>query len=133
MKKQERSKIKASPVQRRSSRATWEDAAWRFVLAHPELIELLCTVRERKDLTARAEIMSRLHARVAQRQISRELSVSRQTINAVKKATKEARYRSYRERGKTERKRGPGRGMLDSGSGEIHNYRNTKYGRVRIH
>ncbi|MDO8470215.1 MAG: Trp family transcriptional regulator [bacterium] len=132
MKKQERSRTKVSPVQRHSSCAAWEDAAWRFVLAHPEIIELLCTARERKDLSARAEILNRLHARVPQRRIARELSVSRQTINAVKKAA-EAGYQSYRERGKTERKRGPGRGMLDHGSGEIRNYVKTKYGRVRTY
>lgn len=40
-----------------------------------------------------------------QRQLSRELSLSLQTINAVKKATIENNYRSYSERSKKERKK----------------------------
>ena len=49
--------------------------------------------------------MERINSRKKYREIAEELWLSPQTISSIKKAVSENSYRSYRERGKTERKK----------------------------
>ncbi|RJP43899.1 hypothetical protein C4587_02415 [Candidatus Parcubacteria bacterium] len=53
----------------------------------------------------RAAVRAGIHSGKRLRQLSRELGLSLQTISAIRKALSENGYRSYRERGKTERKK----------------------------
>lgn len=68
-----------------------------------------------------------------QRQLSRELSLSLQTINAVKKAIVENSYRSYSERSKKERKKKK-YSVNPANTKTKHTGRlvRTKYGTIRI-
>ena len=88
-----------------SSRHAWENACWQKLVKSSNLLEIITTARERHDFVIRAAVRDLLHAGAGQRRISRELSVSLQTISAVSKAMCEKSYRSYWERSKTERKK----------------------------
>ncbi len=88
-----------------ASRKEWEDISWRKILESKKLLQSLVTFHERHDLIMRAAILEGLMSGKGQRELSRELSVSLQTINAVKKAIVEDNYRSYLERSKKERKK----------------------------
>ncbi len=88
-----------------SSRKEWEEISWKRILESEKLLKLMTTSRERHDLVMRAAVLEGLSLGKGQRQLSRELSISLQTINAVKKAAAENNYRSYKERSKTERKK----------------------------
>jgi len=88
-----------------SSRQEWEDACWRKMIKSEALLELLATSHERHDLVMRAATLKELMLGRGPRQISRELFISSQTINVVKKAMSENSYRSYLERSKKERKK----------------------------
>ncbi len=88
-----------------SLRKEWEEACWHTILKSEELLQLLVTSHEKRDLVMRAAVMDALAAGQSQRQISRELFPSPQTINGVKKAMVERNYRSYAERSKKERKK----------------------------
>lgn len=93
------------PIGNFTSRREWENAAWRKVVKSRKLMQLLLTPHERHDLVMRAASLEALASGKRHRQISRELFVSLQTINAVKKAMNENGYRSYLDRSKTERKK----------------------------
>ena len=93
------------PLEKYSSRKEWEEAAWQKISGSKELLSALLTSYERRNLIVRAAILKGLSLGKGQRQLSRELSVSLQTINSVKKAITESNYRSYSERGKKERKK----------------------------
>ncbi|MDO8470051.1 MAG: hypothetical protein Q7S84_03505 [bacterium] len=121
------------PVSHYASRKEWEAACWKKLIRSRARLEPLVTPRERHALVIRAAALERIGAGISYRRIADELWLSPQTISVLKKSVGEHGYRSYWERGKTERKRGPGRGMPDYHSGEIQNYRKTKYGRVRLH
>ncbi len=88
-----------------SSRKEWEEVCWRRIVGSQELLDLLVTPHERRDLVMRAAAMEGLASGKSYRQISREFFVSLQTISGAKKAVAENSYRSYAERGKKERKK----------------------------
>lgn len=88
-----------------SSSEKWKEISWRNILESKKLLSLLITSHEKHDLIMRVAISEGLSLGKGQRQLSRELSVSLQTINAVKKAIAENNYRSYLERSKKERKK----------------------------
>jgi len=88
-----------------SSRKEWENACWRKIIKSEELLELLVTFHERHDLVMRAATLKELALGKGPRQISRELFISSQTINVIKKAMAENNYKSYLERSKKERKK----------------------------
>jgi len=88
-----------------SSRKEWESACWFKLIKSEELLELLITSHERHDLVMRAATLKELALGKGLRQISRELFISSQTINVIKKAMAENSYRSYSERSKKERKK----------------------------
>lgn len=92
-------------VSRYPSRKEWEEACWQKILKSKALLELLVTPYERRNLVIRAAVIDRLSLGKSYRQIAEELWLSSQTISGIKKAIKENSYRSYRQRGKTERKR----------------------------
>jgi len=93
------------PIDRYSSRKEWEDACWRKILKSGDLLGLLVTSYERHNLVMRAAVMDSINLGKGYRQIAEELWLSPQTISGIKKAISENSYRSYRERGKTERKK----------------------------
>ncbi len=88
-----------------SSRKEWEEASWRKIVGSGDLLLSLVTLHERHDLVMRAAVLEGLISGKGQRQLSRELSLSTQTINAVRRAMTEKNYRSYLERSKKERKK----------------------------
>jgi Trp operon repressor len=92
-------------VNRYPSRKDWEEACWQKILKSGDLLELLVTPYERRILVIRAAVIDRLSLGKSYRQIAEELWLSSQTISGIKKAIKENSYRSYRQRGKVERKR----------------------------
>ncbi|MFH1193008.1 MAG: Trp family transcriptional regulator [Candidatus Jorgensenbacteria bacterium] len=87
------------------SRKEWERACWGKLLKSKNLIALLATPNERRNLVMRAAVTERINAGKKYRQIAEELWLSPQTISSIRKALSENGYRSYRERGKTERKK----------------------------
>lgn len=87
------------------SRKEWEEACWRKIIKSEELLKLLATSHERHDLVMRAATLKELALGKGPRQISRELFISSQTINVIKKSMDENNYRSYLERSKKERKK----------------------------
>ena len=91
------------PLGNYPSRAEWEAACWREILASKALLQLLITSHERHDIIMRAAILEGLAAGKSYRRIGEEMWVSPQTISAVKKALREKNYRSYLERSKKER------------------------------
>lgn len=93
------------PISRYSSRKEWEKAVWREILKSRDLLEFLATPYERRNLVMRAAVMDRVNSGKSYRQIAEELWLSSQTISGIKKAIERNSYRSYRERGKTERKK----------------------------
>ncbi|MEK7546958.1 MAG: hypothetical protein AAB536_02150 [Patescibacteria group bacterium] len=93
------------PIDDYSSRRRWEEESWRKISESRELLPIILTSYERRNLVIRAAILEGLSLGKGQRQLSRELSVSLQTINAVKKAIAENSYRSYFERSKKDRKK----------------------------
>ncbi len=88
-----------------ASRKEWEEVSWRKILESKKLLQSLITSHERRALVMRAAALEGLMSGKGQRELSRELSISLQTINAVKKAMAENNYRSYLERSKKERKK----------------------------
>lgn len=88
-----------------SSRKEWEEKSWHKILEHKKLLQLIITSHEQRDIVMRAAIMEGLTSGKGQRELGRELFVSLQTINVVKKAMAENNYRSYLERSKKERKK----------------------------
>jgi uncharacterized protein YerC len=103
------------PPKAYSSRSAWEEGVWQMLvvrfasLRHPvELaatLNTLITPKQRRELVQRAVALERLFVGTSYRAIGRELWLSPQTISIIKKAVCERRYRSYYERGKTERKK----------------------------
>ena len=93
------------PINNYSSRLEWESACWQKILKSKELLRLLITSHERRNLVMRVAALNRLIAGRSYRQIGEELWLSPQTISGIKKALKEKSYRSYLERSKKERKK----------------------------
>ena len=97
-----------------------------------KLLDSLVTPNERRNIVMRAAIVELISSGKGTRHISRELQISRQTISSVKKITKERSYKSYRERGKTERKKKV-YSSHPSKKKPHRYYRRTKYGKVYMH
>ncbi len=93
------------PIDDYSSRQEWEIACWRKILKSKELLPLLITSHERRNLVRRAAAMDRIISGKSYRKIGSELWLSPQTISVIKKAISEKNYRSYLERSKKERKK----------------------------
>jgi len=87
------------------SRSEWEKICWRKLLRHPELLDAIVTSYERHNIIMRAAVADRVNAGKSYTDIGRELWLSPQTISAIKKGLLENMYRSYADRGKTERKK----------------------------
>lgn len=127
------------------SRSAWEEDVWRILIARflalrepkelSEALDLFITAKERSLFLRRAAAANRILAGRSYRKIGEELWLTHQTISAIKKALKEKKYRSYNERGKTERKKriySPG--PQPSGSWKNFSGRRvrTKYGTLTI-
>ena len=93
------------PIDNYHSRQEWEIACWRKILESKELLSLLVTSHERRNLVRRAAAIDRLISGKSYRKIGNELWLSPQTISAIKKAINERAYRSYLERSQKERKK----------------------------
>lgn len=114
------------------SRKEWEEACWKNILRSPEWLNLL-TVYERRNIVMRVAVTHRLNEQKSYRDIGRELWLSPQTISAIKKGIGEERYRSYADRGKTERKkRVYGDHRPPRPSPRIGIPRKTKYGTIYL-
>lgn len=93
------------PISRYPSRQGWEKACWHKIIKSGEPLGLLATPAERRNLVLRAATLELINSGKKYREIAEELWLSPQTISSIKKAIFENGYRSYRERGKTERKK----------------------------
>ncbi len=98
-------KMHISLISHYPSRKEWESASWEIIVRSPDILNALTTPRERHDLVMRTAVIERIHSGKSYREIGKELWCSPQTISSIKKALYEKKYRSYRERGKTERKK----------------------------
>lgn len=96
-------------------RSQWEIVTWDIVIAHltalqkPKdmklLFELFMTPHERSLFLRRIAAANRILEGQHYRAIGEELWLTPQTISAIKKALQNKHYKSYYERGKTERKK----------------------------
>lgn len=114
------------------SRQEWEGACWKKILKSEKLLDLFVTPYERYNIVLRAATMELLNSGRGTRPITRELQISRQTVSSVKKTVKGMGYKSYRERGKTERKKKVYSHHLSQNKNRSYGgyYRRTKYGKV---
>ncbi len=97
-------KCNIPPISKFPSRKEWEDACWQAISKSAKLLYALTTAYERRNVVLRAAVTDRINAGESYRQIGKELWLSSQTISSIKKAVHARGYRSYRERGKSERK-----------------------------
>jgi len=93
------------PINNYHSRQEWETACWRKILESKELLSLLITSHERRNLVNRAAAIDRIISGKSYQEIGEELWLSPQTISVIKKAINEKAYRSYLERSHKERKK----------------------------
>jgi len=115
-----------------SSRKDWEEDCWNRITRSGKFLDTLVTANERRNIVMRAAVAEFLNSGKRPQQISRELLISRQTINSIRKAIKERNYKSYRERGKTEQKKKVW-SRYPSKKKPYRRYRRTKYGKVYPH
>ncbi len=116
------------------SRKEWEAACWRQISKSEQLLNLSTTSEERHDLVMRIAAISGLISGKSYRKISEEFFISTQTVRSAKKALEDRNYRSYSERGKTQRKKK----VYSSGPKQKSNHKwregkwahRTKYGTV---
>ena len=92
------------PVNAYSSRKEWEEDCWRKLISSREWPNLI-TPYERHNIVMRAAVAYRLRVGMSYTDIGRELWLAPQTISTIKKGIREKRYRSYADRGATERKK----------------------------
>jgi uncharacterized protein YerC len=78
---------------------------WESVKKNPGLLKSILTAGEQRDIAYRLATIKLLKADRSSRQISKDLSISRQTISLIKKSLEGNEYKSYWERSKTERKK----------------------------
>ena len=88
-----------------SSRKEWEEACWDIIVRSPDVLNAVTTPYEKCGIARRALAVQRLEKGISYRDIGRSLWLSPQTISAIKKGARERTYRSYSDRGKTERKK----------------------------
>ena len=120
-----------------SSRKAWEEAAWQEIIdflhrirSRKELEEFLVLVLapgERRKFVMRAAALDRIRSGKSYREIGKELWLALQTVSAIAKSLREHGYRSYRERGKTERKK---RRYSSRPRKAFQRRRRTKYGTI---
>lgn len=118
-----------------ASREDWEVACWKKISASRKSLSALITFSERHNIVLRAAAANMFYLGKTYKEIGAELLVSPQTISEAKRILKGSNYRSYRERGKTERKNkvyssGPKQKSKSEHVGDIGFYRRTKYGKV---
>jgi len=96
-------------------------------------IKSLVTSYERHNLVMRAAVREGIDLGKRFRQIARETGLSLQTVSSIKKALREDDYRSYRERGKTERKKKVYCLNHHKKKRKLYKYyRRTKYGKIHL-
>ena len=118
---------------RYSSYKEWEVVCWQEILKSGGNLESLVTDNERHNIVVRAAVMNLINSGKKFRQIGRELQISLQTVNSIKKAFLGNGYKSYRERGKTERKKKVFNQNSSRKKKEPYRpYRRTKYRKVHI-
>ncbi|MEK7138335.1 MAG: hypothetical protein AAB787_02385 [Patescibacteria group bacterium] len=88
-----------------SSRKEWEEACWKVITRSESLLNVVTTASERHNIILRALGIEYINSGKKYRQIAEELYLSPQTISSIKKALAGQIYRTYRERGKVERRR----------------------------
>ena len=118
------------PVSDYSSRKEWEKVCWNKILNSKKLLEILVAPYERRNFVLRAAVVDLLGSGKSYREIGDELWLSSQTISSIKKALIEKGYKSYRERGKTERKKRVWSNYPRKKKESYRRYRRTKYGKV---
>ncbi len=98
-------KMRIPPISRYPSRKEWEIAVWEMIMRSPGAFRVVITPSERHDFVMRVAVIEGIRSGKSYREIGDELWCSPQTISGIKKALREEHYRSYWERGKTERKK----------------------------
>ncbi len=96
------------PLSRYASRKEWEHACWQKILNSEKLKDILgiaVTSYERHNLVMRVATIERINSGKRFNEISKELWLSPQTISSIKKSISGTNYKSYRETGKTTRKK----------------------------
>ena len=94
------------PRQSFSSRAAWEKACWRHIIEKEKLLSRITTASERHDIVMRAACLQALVQGKSYRDISRELSLSLQTISSVRHTVDGGHYQSYAESAETKKQSG---------------------------
>ncbi len=107
--------IRIPTIKTHKTRSEWTRAMWDILLSHlcslkdkgtlKAFMELIVTPHERATIVRRAAAIQQLKHNVRYVDICRELFIAPQTLTSLKKALTEHQYRSYRERGKTERRK----------------------------
>lgn len=87
------------------SRKEWEVASWNKIVLSPDLLRLIITDYERRNIVMRAAALDRIALGKSYQEIGKELWLSPQTVSGIKKAARELNYKSYLERSKKERKK----------------------------
>ena len=111
-----------------SSRKEWEVACWRNIVESGEILQLFITPYERHNIVMRVATLEGLASGKSYKKIGEELWLSPQTISSIKKAVSEKLYRSYRDRGKSERKKKTYSTIKTPGNKTKRVFRRPKYG-----
>jgi len=127
-------KINLPPINHSSSRGKWESACWQKISKSNKFLESLITSYERHNLVMRVAVINDINSGKKYKEIAEELWLSPQTISAIVKSVKENNYKSYRERGKIERKKkvysiGQNQKLKEHRGRRIR----TKYGTIYVH
>ena len=128
-------------VTKYATRNDWEEAVWTIMtehLAHAavgneirKILEAVTTPAERHCVILRLAALHRLAHGVSYRTIGKELWLSPQTTSSLVKAARTKLYRSYYDRGKTERKRKQYSSNQKTKKPRPHGWaRKTKYGTI---
>jgi len=136
--------LKIPPISNFPSRSLWEEAVWRSIILHivtlqkPEemqtFFEPILSSYERSNIIQRIAAIDRITEGHSYRTIGKELWLTNQTISSIKKAWGEKHYRSYHERGKTERKKkvySPPSKSSKSHKDPFRKTRRTKFGTIK--
>ena len=117
----------------------WEQIAWTKVLDMITgktkneirlLLDSYLSPEEKKRILYRLATAQWLERGMSYRGIGKEIGVSTQTVNAVRKSKAEQRYKSDRERAKTERQHRPKK-SLSKNERRLRIVARTKYGVIR--
>ena len=135
-------KIPLPKVEDFETRKQWEEAAWREFVAwcvksDPKLVRILLdsimSPSERCRIVKRAIAVDRIHDGASYSAIGRELSLTPQTISAIKKGLASHTYKSNWERAESQKRaRDFAWRKKHLERPEPKRYRRTKYGKLRI-